>query len=215
MREIRVTEVRSLIASNSLEIRINEDKEKAYVAGFLPTGEKSGILKDKEGKKFKEVILEGVFSKVLKSKGDKPKLLINHDKRQEIATSDFEWKESEEGLEFSFELELIEEVVEKLSQLNEASKLSFGFVNKLDSKIPSFKQEYDYDRYIKEMADLFEISILKDLSPAYENTYSYNGDERVVKTGIAKETVKQMRKKICAKDEKRIQELREYITKKR
>ncbi|CUO75428.1 MULTISPECIES: HK97 family phage prohead protease [Clostridium] len=203
--------------NDTLELRVNQQERKIYLAGYLPVNEFSEVLMDKEGKKFREKINSGCFSRKLKSMGEKfPLLLINHDYKNQIPVEAFEHEESGNRLRILYVLPLTTEVMDKLKDLSEA-KLSFGFTVLKEIKLPKNKdiEGVDYERTVTDFASLNEISILKNKLPAYSQTKAFTGDEETVKKSVAKAELSEKRKELCKLYQAEVDRYKEYINKKR
>lgn len=203
--------------NNTLELRINQQDKKIYLAGYLPINEFSEVLMDKEGKKFREKINSGCFSRRLKSMGEKfPLLLINHNYKNQIPVDAFEYEESGNRLRILYTLPLTEEVIDKLKDLSEA-KLSFGFTVLKDVRLPKKRDidGVDYERTVTDFSSLREISILKNKLPAYSQSKAFAGDEKSVKKAVAKQEISERRKEIVRLQQLEIDRYKEYINKKR
>lgn len=207
------------IRINGLEVRVNQENKKIYVAGYLPVNQLSDVILDKEGKQFREKINKGCFSRALIKKQEqdnKIKFLVNHDYDQEIPYEEFEWEELSDRLRFLFTLSLEEGILEKLKDLGEA-KLSFGFKVGNDRNIIKNKKidGYDYERIIDDMVELMEISILDKKIPAYPQSKAFSGSEEVVKEATAKEELKRMREEISKLQQAELERYKEFIKRKR
>lgn len=203
--------------NDTLELRINQRDRKVFLAGYLPINEFSEVLMDKEGKKFREKINSGCFSRKLKSMGEKfPLLLINHDYKNQIPVEAFEHEESGNRLRILYVLPLTTEVMDKLKDLSEA-KLSFGFTVLKEIKLPKKKDidGVDYERTVTDFASFNEISILKNKVPAYSQTQAFTGDEKSVKRAIVKAEILERRKEIVRLQQLELDRYKEYISKKR
>lgn len=203
--------------NDTLELRINQQDKRIYLAGYLPINEFSEVLMDKEGKKFREKINSGCFSRRLKSMGEKfPLLLINHDYKNQIPVDTFEYEESGNRLRILYTLPLTEEVIDKLKDLSEA-KLSFGFTVLKDVRLPKKREidGVDYERTVTDFSSLREISILKNKLPAYFQSRAFTGDEKEVKRAIAKAEISEKRKQLCKLYQVEIDRYKEYISKKK
>lgn len=203
------------IRINGLELRVNEENNKIYVAGYLPINQSSDIIIDKEGKQFREKINNGCFSRALikkQEKEDKLKFLVNHDYDQEITYDEFEWEELSDRLRFLFTLPLQEEILEKLQNLAEA-KLSFGFKVGNERKIPKNRaiDGVDYERIVDDFENLMEISILDKKFPAYPQSKAFSGSEDEVKKAIAKDELKKMRESITKIQRAEIERYKKFI----
>lgn len=203
--------------NDTLELRINQQDKRIYLAGYLPINEFSEILMDKEGKKFREKINSGCFSRRLKSMGEKfPLLLINHDYKNQIPVDTFEYEESGNRLRILYTLPLTEEVIDKLKDLSEA-KLSFGFTVLKDVRLPKKRDidGVDYERTVTDFSSLREISILKNKLPAYSQSKAFAGDEKSVKKAVAKAEISEKRKELVRLQQLELDRYKEYISKKR
>lgn len=203
--------------NDTLELRVNQQEKKIYLAGYLPVNEFSEVLIDKEGKKFREKINSGCFSRKLKLMGEKfPLLLINHDYKNQIPVEVFEYEESGNRLRILYVLPLTTEVMDKLKDLREA-KLSFGFTVLKEIKLPKNKdiEGVDYERTVTDFASLNEISILKNKLPAYSQAKAFTGDEETVKKSVAKAELTEKRMELCKLYQAEVDRYKEYINKKR
>lgn len=203
--------------NDTLELRVNQQDQKIYLAGYLPINEFSEVLMDKEGKRFREKINSGCFSRKLESIGKNfPLLLINHDDNQQLPVESFEYMESGNRLKILYTLPLIEEVMDKLKDLSEA-RLSFGFTVLKEIKLPKKRDVdgIDYERTVTDFASLNEISILRNKLPAYSQTKAFAGDEESVKRAIAKAEISEKRKELCKLYQLEVDRYKEYINKKR
>lgn len=203
--------------NDTLELRINQQDKRIYLAGYLPINEFSEVLMDKEGKKFREKINSGCFSRRLKSMGEKfPLLLINHDYKNQIPVDTFEYEESGNRLRILYTLPLTEEVIDKLKDLSEA-KLSFGFTVLKDVRLPKKREidGVDYERTVTDFSSLREISILKNKLPAYFQSRAFTGDEKEVKRAIAKAEISERRKELVRLQQLELDRYKEYINRKR
>lgn len=203
--------------NDTLELRINQQDKRIYLAGYLPINEFSEVLMDKEGKKFREKINSGCFSRRLKSMGEKfPLLLINHDYKNQIPVDAFEYEESGNRLRILYTLPLTEEEIDKLKDLSEA-KLSFGFTVLKDVRLPKKREidGVDYERTVTDFSSLREISILKNKLPAYSQSKAFAGDEKSVKKAVAKAEISEKRKELVRLQQLELDRYKEYISKKR
>lgn len=203
--------------NDTLELRINQQDKRIYLAGYLPINEFSEVLMDKEGKKFREKINSGCFSRRLKSMGEKfPLLLINHDYKNQIPVDAFEYEESGNRLRILYTLPLTEEAIDKLKDLSEA-KLSFGFTVLKDVRLPKKREidGVDYERTVTDFSSLREISILKNKLPAYSQSKAFAGDEKSVKKAVAKAEISEKRKELVRLQQLELDRYKEYISKKR
>ena len=203
--------------NDTLELRVNQQERKIYLAGYLPVNEFSEVLMDKDGKKFREKINSGCFSRKLKSMGEKfPLLLINHDYKNQIPVDAFEYEESGNRLRILYTLPLTEEVMDKLKDFGEA-KLSFGFTVLKEIKLPKKKDidSVDYERIVTDFDTLREISILRNKLPAYSQSQAFTGDEKSVKRAVAKQEISERRKEIVRLQQLELDRYKEYINKKR
>ena len=97
--------------NDTIELRINQQDQKIYLAGYLAINEFSEILMDKDGRRFREKINSGCFSRKLESMGEKfPLLLVNHNYENQIPVESFEYEECGNRLRILYTLPLIEEV---------------------------------------------------------------------------------------------------------
>ena len=203
--------------NDTLELRVNQQEKKIYLAGYLPVNEFSEVLMDKDGKKFREKINSGCFSRKLKSMGEKfPLLLINHDYKNQIQVESFEYEESGNRLMILYVLPLTIEVMDKVKDLGEA-KLSFGFTVLKDVRFPKKRDidGVDYERTVTDFSSLREISILKNKLPAYSQSKAFAGDEESVKRAVAKAEISERRKEIVRLQQLELDRYKEYINKKR
>ena len=203
--------------NDTLEIRIDQQDRKMYLAGYLAVNEFSEILMDKEGKRFREKINSGCFSRKLESMGEKlPLLLVNHDDNQRLPIESFEYMESGNRLKILYTLPLIEEVMDKLKDLSEA-RLSFGFTVLKEIKLPKKRDVdgVDYERTVTDFDTLREISILRNKLPAYPQTQAFTGSEEMVKKAVAKAEISERRRELCKLYQVEVDRYKEYINKKR
>lgn len=203
--------------NDTLELRINQQDKKIYLAGYLPINEFSEVLTDKDGKRFREKINGGCFSRKLIEMGKEfPLLLINHDYNQQLPVESFEYEEIGDRLRILYVLPLLEEVMDKLKDLKEA-KLSFGFTVFKDIKLPKKKEidGVDYERTVTDFATLREISILKNKLPAYSQTKAFTGDEETVKKAVAKAEIAERRRELSKLYQVELDKYKEFINKKR
>ena len=203
--------------NDTLELRVNQQERKIYLAGYLAVNEFSEVLMDKEGKRFREKINSGCFSRKLESMGENfPLLLVNHDYKNQIPVESFEYEESGNRLRILYTLHLKEEVMDKLKDLKEA-KLSFGFTVLKEVRLPKNKDidGIDYERTVTDFDTLKEISILKNKLPAYSQTKAFTGDEETVKKAVAKAEISERRKEIVRLQQLELDRYRDYINKKR
>ena len=203
--------------NDTLELRVNQQEKKIYLAGYLPVNEFSEVLMDKDGKKFREKINSGCFSRKLESMGEEfPLLLVNHNYKNRIPVESFEYEEYGNRLRILYTLPLMEEVMYKLKDLSEA-KLSFGFTVLKEIKLPKKKDVdgVEYERIVTDFDTLREISILRNKLPAYSQTKAFTGDEKSVKRAVAKAEISERRKEIVRLQQLEIDRYKEYINKKR
>ncbi|MFR2301257.1 MAG: HK97 family phage prohead protease [Clostridium paraputrificum] len=203
--------------NDTLELRINQRDRKVFLAGYLPINEFSEVLMDKDGKRFREKINSGCFSRKLESMGEKfPLLLVNHDDKNQIPVESFEYMESGNRLKILYTLPLTEEVMNKLKDLSEA-KLSFGFTVLKDIKLPKKNDidGIDYERTVTEFASLNEISILRNKLPAYSQTKAFTGDEDTVKKAVAKAEIAEKRRELSKLYQVELDEYKDFINKER
>lgn len=203
--------------NDTLELRINQRDRKVFLAGYLPINEFSEVLMDKDGKRFREKINSGCFSRKLESMGEKfPLLLVNHDDKNQIPVESFEYMESGNRLKILYTLPLTEEVMNKLKDLSEA-KLSFGFTVLKDIKLPKKNDidGIDYERTVTEFASLNEISILRNKLPAYSQSQAFTGDEETVKKAVAKAEISEKRKELCKLYQLELDKYRDFINRER
>lgn len=188
-----------------------------YLAGYLAVNEFSEILTDKEGKRFREKINGGCFTRKLEAMGEKfPLLLVNHNYENQIPVESFEYEECGNRLRILYTLPLTIEVMDKLKDLSEA-RLSFGFTVLKDIKLPRKREKdgIDYERTVTDFASLREISILKNKLPAYSQTKAFTGDEETVKKAVAKAELSEKRKELCKLYQAEVDRYKEYINRKR
>lgn len=203
--------------NDTLELRINQRDRKVFLAGYLPINEFSEVLMDKDGKRFREKINSGCFSRKLESMGEKfPLLLVNHDDKNQIPVESFEYMESGNRLKILYTLPLTEEVMNKLKDLSEA-KLSFGFTVLKDIKLPKKNDidGIDYERTVTEFASLNEISILRNKLPAYSQTKAFTGDEDTVKKAVAKAEIAEKRRELSKLYQVELDKYKDFINKER
>lgn len=203
--------------NDTLELRIDQRDKKVFLAGYLPINEFSEVLMDKEGKRFREKINSGCFSRKLESMGEKfPLLLVNHNHETQIPVEAFEYEECGNRLRILYTLPLTEEVMNKLKDLSEA-KLSFGFTVLKDIKLPKKNDidGIDYERTVTDFDTLREISILRNKLPAYSQSQAFTGDEETVKRAVAKAEISERRKEIVRLQQLELDRYKEYINKKR
>lgn len=203
--------------NDTLELRIDQQDRKIYLAGYLPINEFSEVLTDKEGKRFREKINGGCFSRKLIEMGNEfPLLLINHDYNQQLPVESFEYEEIGDRLRILYVLPLLEEVMDKLKDLSEA-RLSFGFTVLKDIKLPRKREKdgVDYERTVTDFASLREISILKNKLPAYSQTKAFTGDEETVKKAVIKAEIAERRRELCKLYQAEVDRYKEYINRKR
>ena len=203
--------------NDTLELRINQRDRKVFLAGYLPINEFSEVLMDKEGKRFREKINSGCFSRKLESMGEEfPLLLVNHDINQKLPVESFKYEECGDRLRILYTLPLIEEVMDKLKDLKEA-KLSFGFTVLKEIKLPKKKDVdgVDYERIVTDFDTLREISIIRNKLPAYSQTKAFTGDEETVKKAVEKAEISEKRKELCKLYQVEVDRYKEYINKKR
>lgn len=203
--------------NDTLELRVNQQEKRIYLAGYLAVNEFSEVLMDKEGKRFREKINSGCFSRKLESMGEKyPLLLVNHNYENRIPVELFEYEECGNRLRILYTLPLTEEVMDKLKDLAEA-KLSFGFTVLKEIKLPKKKHVdgVDYERIVTDFASLNEISILRNKLPAYSQTKAFTGDEETVKKAVAKAEISERRKEIVRLQQLELDRYKEYISKKK
>lgn len=203
--------------NDTIELRINQQDQKIYLAGYLAINEFSEILMDKDGRRFREKINSGCFSRKLESMGEKfPLLLVNHNYENQIPVESFEYEECGNRLRILYTLPLIEEVMDKLKDLNEA-KLSFGFTVLKEIKFPKKKDVdgIDYERIVTDFDTLREISILRNKIPAYSQTKAFTGDEETVKKAVAKAEISEKRKDLCKLYQVEVDRYKEFINRKR
>ena len=203
--------------NDTLELRVNQQEKKIYLAGYLPVNQFSEVLIDKEGKCFREKINSGCFTRKLVTMGEKfPLLLVNHNYKNKIPVESFEYEECGNRLRILYTLPLTEEVMNKLKDLGEA-KLSFGFTVLKEIKLPKKKDVdgVDYERIVTDFDTLREISILRNKLPAYSQTKAFTGDEETVKKAVAKAEISEKRKELCKLYQVEVDRYKEYINKKR
>lgn len=203
--------------NDTLELRINQRDRKVFLAGYLPINEFSEVLMDKDGKRFREKINSGCFSRKLESMGEKfPLLLVNHDDKNQIPVESFEYMESGNRLKILYTLPLTEEVMNKLKDLSEA-KLSFGFTVLKDIKLPKKNDidGIDYERTVTEFASLNEISILKNKLPAYPQSKAFTGDVETVKKAVAKAEIAERRRELSKLYQVELDKYKNFINRER
>lgn len=203
--------------NDTLELRVNQQEKKLYLAGYLSVNEFSEVLMDKEGKKFREKINSGCFSRKLESMGEKfPLLLVNHDYNQQLPVESFEYEESGDRLRILYTLPLIEEVIDKLKDLSEA-RLSFGFTVLKEIRLPKIKEidGIDYERTVTDFDSLNEISILRDKLPAYSQTKAFTGSEETVKKAMAKAEIAERRRELSKLYQVELDKYKDFLNRER
>lgn len=152
---------------NILEIRQNGLE--LIVEGIIPILSKSDELYSKEHKIFfKEVIAEKAFENYLNKFGnDNIKLLIDHDKENELQKEWTRMEETEKGLEFTAKIFPTARQKELLSK--GLKGLSFGFVAGANRYITDATETQKL-RILDSFKELNEISIIVTQTPAYSRT---------------------------------------------
>lgn len=223
MIETRIleNEVRNLSASN-VEIRVGENH--IYIGGSLPIRSLSHQITDrKTGKKFRECIEPSAFKLALlsnKAHGYKTKLLKNHSYEHEFEYyNELEFDEvNERELRFLFTLPKTVRNLELLEDVSEYNaSFSFGFIAGTTREKSSNESGIDYIRIIDSFQELREISILDKFTPgAYEKAKGFkannflSGEKKAQKFVLNKN-----RETLCEKQDKKLQEIKNYIAKQR
>ena len=150
-----------------MKVEIRSDG--VHISGYVNAVDRySRVLKDKNGRRFREKILPGAFSRSMKRCPD-VKVMFNHVRAlTQVNTDGITLKADNLGLYFDGYIR-DKEVIERAR----AGKLvgwSFGFTLGEHTDTPSGCDEYDFERAVKELG-LFEISIIDDrYNPCYEAT---------------------------------------------
>lgn len=191
MMETRILEVesRSLRARN-IEIRTVDGK--IYILGSLPINSLSAILKDKQGRKFREFIAPDCFRKALlcnKIYNYRLKLLKNHYNSQEFEYDEMQFKEVDsKELRFIFILPdnaLNRNLLKNIE--NDNASFSFGFVIGENQEFPTDEKGVNYIRKVYSFNNLLEISILDRWNlPAYPQSTGFTTEEAEIDKAIDK-----------------------------
>lgn len=222
MLETRIleNEIRRLKASN-IEIRMDENQ--IYIYGSLPINSLSHPIKDrKTGEWFRELVEPSAFKLALmsnKAHGYKTKLLKNHSYEHEFEYEEFDFDEiNERELRFGFDLPKTEKNLELLKDISEDNaSFSFGFICGNERKVLSNEKGIKYTRIIVSFQELREISILdKYTDSAYQKANGVIGyDYQSAEKKIDKFFLKKKREYSCEQHDKKLQEIKEYISKQR
>lgn len=219
MLETRILqeEIRSLRSSN-VEIRMDDNH--LYIGGSLPLRSLSSPITDrKTGKKFRERVEPLAFKLALmrnKAHGYKTKFLKNHNYKLEFEYEKLEFDEvNERELRFLFTLpksQLNLELLEDISEDN--ASFSFGFVCGTERKALSNEKNIEYIRIIDSFKELKEISVLDKFTlPAYEKAKGFKSyDYQSAEKKSEKLVLNKNRESLCEQYDKKLQEIKEYIT---
>lgn len=219
MLETRIleNEIRSLRASN-IEIRMDENH--IFICGSLPIRSLSHPITDrKTGKKFREQVSQRAFKLALmsnKAHGYKTKLLKNHSYEHEFEYEELDFDEvNERELRFLFTLPKSQRNLELLEDVSEDNaSFSFGFIAGTTREQPSNEAGIDYIRIIDSFQMIKEISVLDKFTtgayPKANGIKAYN--EKIAENKIEKFVTKKNRESLCEKQDKVIQEIKEYIS---
>lgn len=216
-RILQEEEIRSLRSSN-VEIRMDDNH--LYIGGSLPLRSLSSPITDrKTGKKFRERVEPLVFKLALmrnKAHGYKTKFLKNHNYKLEFEYEKLEFDEvNERELRFLFTLpksQLNLELLEDISEDN--ASFSFGFVCGTERKALSNEKNIEYIRIIDSFKELKEISVLDKFTlPAYEKAKGFKSyDYQSAEKKSEKLVLNKNRESLCEQYDKKLQEIKEYIT---
>ena len=216
-RILQEEEIRSLRSSN-VEIRMDDNH--LYIGGSLPLRSLSSPITDrKTGKKFRERVEPLAFKLALmrnKAHGDKTKFLKNHNYKLEFEYEKLEFDEvNERELRFLFTLpksQLNLELLEDISEDN--ASFSFGFVCGTERKALSNEKNIEYIRIIDSFKELKEISVLDKFTlPAYEKAKGFKSyDYQSAEKKSEKLVLNKNRESLCEQYDKKLQEIKEYIT---
>lgn len=164
------------LRSNSIEIRIANDRYSLVISGYLPTNQLSHALYDKNRKEFfREKIQKGAFEKAIND--TIPRLLLNHNSEKELKIIKFNSYEDDNGLNFNVEIQPNEELIEAIDS-DSITGLSFGF--KAGERQTWQRVNGELIRTIYKFKSLDEISILfgEGNLPAYPQTSVLVGESR-------------------------------------
>ena len=216
-RILQEEEIRSLRSSN-VEIRMDDNH--LYIGGSLPLRSLSSPITDrKTGKKFRERVEPLAFKLALmrnKAHGYKTKFLKNHKYKLEFEDEKLEFDEvNERELRFLFTLpksQLNLELLEDISEDN--ASFSFGFVCGTERKALSNEKNIEYIRIIDSFKELKEISVLDKFTlPAYEKAKGFKSyDYQSAEKKSEKLVLNKNRESLCEQYDKKLQEIKEYIT---
>lgn len=219
MLETRILqdEIRSLRASN-IEIRMDENS--IFIFGSLPIRSLSEPITDrKTGKKFREQVEPRAFKLALlenKAKGIKTELLKNHNWQQKFNYYTLDFDEiNEKELRFEFVLPKSKENLELLKDINEDCNFSFGFIVGKTREYETTEVGIDYIRVVERFEAIKEISILDKFTlPAYSSARGFKaGSYARAEKKAEKFVTKKNREALCAKYDKKFQEMKDYIAK--
>lgn len=222
MLETRIleNEIRSFKASN-IEIRMEDNK--IYIGGSLPINSLSHPIKDRRtGEWFREKVSPRAFKLALmsnKAHGYKTKLLKNHSYEHEFEYEKLEFDEiNERYLLFEFDLPKTEKNLEFLKDISEDNaSFSFGFICGNERKVLSNEKGIKYTRIIDSFQELREISILdKYTNPAYPKAKGFKSyDCKSAENKAKKFQLAKNREYLCEQHDKKLQGIKEYISKQR
>lgn len=150
-----------------MKVEIRSDS--VHISGYVNAVDRySRILKDKNGKRFREKILPGAFRRSLERNGNIT-VKLNHERDlTQVSKGGITLKEDNIGLYFDGDIR-DKEVIERARD-GKLVGWSFGFTLGEFSDTPVEGEEYDYKRAVKELG-LLEVSIVDNrCNPCYEGT---------------------------------------------
>lgn len=197
--------------SKNLELRVLESGN-IEIIGKIYYNSNSEVMFDKKRKAFfVESIRPKAFSHCIEIQKEVPALIYNHDWKLKNKLVNFNYDDTEEYFKFIYVVEPSEYL---LSSIDKIKDFSFGFYAKLDHWEKVQKQRYNYKRTIHSFDLVSEFSLLIGKEPCYPSAKIYFSDEEMKKEELNL-FLAEAKAFIAMQKQKELQELKDYLTKKK